>query len=752
MSPAYDPVRTPVAVAAEFGTLELDGPAEIEAGVSGTWQLVYTAGAHGVAEGGVIRLFTECDSDWSKPQTLDPSAADYVSVQAPEGVVPIITVPDHNSMKVSIASGALAAGDRVTVSLGDRAMGGDGTRSQTFYESHRYFLCEVDADGSGQGQVLETQPSIHITGGDIAALEVIAPPDVDTASEFSVHVKAFDAWGNPAQHFKGAVRVTAAGIALPSELVEFDNESTGVVEVPGCRVSEPGLLRITATHDESGAKGFSNPVKATERPAAERLFWGDPHSGQVADARKIADYYAHARDVALIDFAGYQRNDSAHSTVAYKIQQQEEEAFHEPGRFVPLPGFEWSATLKFGGHHNVYFRRFGQPMKRWKGAAELGEEGETDLPHVRDLHSYYRGTDTLITPHVGGQHADLQWHDPELEPALEVVSTHGTFEWFLRESVGRGYRMGFVGGNDCHSGRPGDDRPGHQLRRYAKGGLTGIYADELSLESVLDAIRRRRCYATTGVRIRADSRIGDHVMGEEFSTTEKPVVQVEAAGTGPLERIDVYRGLDLIHSEQVFPSRSDNTVRLTWSGASRMSSYSGIVWKGVVRVNGSGVGSVKTLRFDSPRSHWRKIDEHNIEFDSWACGYTSGLEIELDDPDNAEVTVAFESSLIIGEMYGQQGAIGRRRMAMADGDSGSVKFRFDELGDRSVSVEMGQVDRRVSVERCPEPGRLDAAVSVSDGSPAPGFNAYWARITQLDQEVAWLSPIFVDYIDSAKRG
>ena len=84
-----------------------------------------------------------------------------------------------------------------------------------------------------------------------------------------------------------------------------------------------------------------------------KLYWGDPHSGQVADPHKIGDYFKHAVEVSNLDFAGYQRNDSAHSTDAYEIQQVEEKAFHQPGQFVPIPGYEWSGHLENGGHHNV---------------------------------------------------------------------------------------------------------------------------------------------------------------------------------------------------------------------------------------------------------------------------------------------------------------------------------------------------------------------------------------------------------------
>ena len=745
MAPTFDPVRSQLADSDKFGSLRLESEREIVAGELTTVRLVYQAGSPGMQTGGTITIFSECDSDWAAPQMTDATADEYLSIKGPDGVVIFATFPSAHIFLMTIAQGHLSDGDQIAITIGDTIDGGGGTRSQTFYEEHHYFLCQIDKDGTGSGEVLGKAPSVQISGGDVAELDVIAPPDVNSSDEFSVWVKALDRWGNPAQKFNGSVALSAPGIALGSDEVAFDSETSGVIEVAGCRISEPGTLRVRVSCAANDLVGISNPILASESRAASQLFWGDPHSGQVADARKIGDYYRHARDVSHIDFAGYQRNDSAHSTAAYGIQQQEESAFHEPGRFVPLPGYEWSAHLEWGGHHNVYFRRFDQPMKRWDNSATLGEPGETDLHHVRDLHNHYRGTDTVITPHVGGQHADLQFHDPQLEPALEVVSTHGTFEWFLRESIERGYKMGFVGGNDCHTGRPGDDRPGHQTRRYAKGGLTGIYAEQLDLDSILDAIKRRRCYATTGARIRADSRIGSHVMGEEFTTRDIPTIDVEAAGTGPIERIDVYRGLEHIHEATVFPSRSQNRVRVMWKGASKMSSYSGIVWDGSIKVNGARVVGVNTLRFDSPRSTWTRSDDGVISFHSWACGYTSGLELELDDAANASIEINFESSLIIGEKFGMHGEAGPRRMALSKADSGLLHVSFEELGEQKLSVDMGHLDREISVERGPEPGTADTTISVTDPAVQPGINPYWARVTQLDQEVAWLSPIFVDY-------
>ena len=124
--------------------------------------------------------------------------------------------------------------------------------------------------------------------------------------------------------------------------------------------------------------------------------------------------------MAGIHFAGYQRNDHVLSTRDWMLQQEAERAYHQPGRFVALPGFEWSAQTARGGHHNVYFRRHDQPIRRsgHEGLADKSD-ADADLTHITAVYEAYRGTDTVITAHVGGEHSDLQYHDPHLEPAVK---------------------------------------------------------------------------------------------------------------------------------------------------------------------------------------------------------------------------------------------------------------------------------------------------------------------------------------------
>ena len=736
-----------------WGRLELVSEPVVEAGEVTTVELRYVAGALGLAAGGSLNVYTESDSDWARAQVADPAGDGYLRVTPPPDCAVSVRVPDHSqgglrgvsTAVITVQSGEVKPGEEIAIVIGDRSGGGGGSRVQTFYESRHYFYCRVDA--TGDGQTGETEPVVvEIAGGQVESLSVIAPSDIELGSPFALLLKAEDRWGNPAHRYRGTMQIGAPGLVLPEgEEVSFGAGDKGVRRIEGLVITEAGATRIEARDLENGLAAVSNPVRILPTMPELKLYWGDPHSGQVADPAKIADYFRHAREVSGLDFAGFQRNDSSHTTDAYDIQQEQEKAFHQPGRFVPLPGYEWSGELAAGGHHNVYFGRFDRPMKRWRGADRLGRAGETDLPHVRDLHNYYRGTDTVITPHVGGQHADLQWHDPTLEPAVEVTSTHGSFEWILRESIERGYQMGFVGGNDCHTGRPGDDRPGHQLRRYSKGGLTGVYATELSLKGVLDAIKAKRVYATTGSRIRAEVTVDGHFIGEKYSCGSTCEVRVVVEGTAPLERIEVYRGLELVHTEHLSGPPLGSRVRVLWDGASRMSSYSGVVWDGYVDVGDGEIVDVTPIRFDSPRSRFERIGKSRIGLIGWSCGYPSGVVIDLGKGTESAIVVVLGSRLIIGESFGGHGESPPRRMAFADGDAVRVSATLEQLANRAARVDLGHLNRSVTLELAPEPATDRAEFTVVDDGVRPGVNPYWVKVVQQDMEMAWISPVFAEF-------
>jgi len=702
-----------------------------------------------VAEGR-IRIYTDSDTDWGLPQLQDPAGADYLTVRAPEGVRADVLVQSVTSLTVMVCGRGLKPGEEVVVIYGDRSGGGPGSRAQTFLEKKRFFWVAVDADGRGRYTRLPDPPYVRIVGGEAERLIVTAPSTAAVGTPFRFQVRAEDAWGNPAAAYQGTVAVQASGVEMPAACFAFSREDGGVRWIEGCVASQAGVHRIWATDTQAGLSAESNPILCGEQTGPYSLYWGDFHGGQIAMAEKIPDFFQYARDVAAIDFAGYQRNDHAISKADWARQQQVERDFYQPGRFVPVPGFEWSQQTRGGGHHNVFFRRHDQPLRRSSHSGlEEKSDADTDLPHILDVYRTYRGGDVVITPHVGGEHADLTYHEPILEPAVEVTSTHGTFEWILEEALQHGYRLGFLGGSDSHTGRPGTDHPGHQLRRYAKSGLTGVYAAEVTLEAVLEALQARRCYATTGARIRVRTEADGHLMGEEYTASSPPAISVFVAGTASLESVELFRGLEKVYSHPLEGSPAAHRVRLLWEGASRKSSYSGVIWDGRLRATGARLASVEKIRFDSPRSRIFAVEADGLRWHSVTCGYRSGLVVALEGVAEAEVQLAIDTFVITGPEYGEHGEIGPRRMSCAPAEKLAFSASLRELADGPKVVDIGILNRSVTVSLVPENRAAESvAFTFADPSPKPGINPYWVRVVQTDMEMAWSSPIFVDYVSS----
>jgi hypothetical protein len=761
-----------------LGSATIEPPDAVVAGSYGTWRLTYATGPAGLAPGSRVRISTDSDTDCGTPQLHDRAGPDYLTVDAPREAGIAVVVPNNKELTLAVLGRGLLPGERIVVTYGDRSGGGPGMRAQTFAEAKRYFWVAVDA-GDGRYVTLPDSPHVTIAGGDAVRLAAVIPSTLVAGEPFRLLVRAEDAWGNPAHGYRGTVTLDVAGVDLGAAAHAFTAEDGGVWWLEGCVAHTTGIVEVTAADERAGLRATSNPARCAERidgtqprsaqPLAARmgavhryrLYWGDPHGGQIVLAAKIPDFFRYARDVAGIDFAGYQRNDHAHSNADYATQQAAEQAADAPGRFVPLPGFEWSGEPDHGGHHNVYFRRHGQPMRRNSHAAlaDKGDAGQ-DLPHVLDLHRHYRGADVAITPHVGGGHADLQYHEPALEPALEITSNHGTFEWFFFDALERRYQLGVVGGSDSHNGRPGAETPGHQERRFAKGGLTGLYAEDVTLESIHQALKARRCYATTGARILIDVGVDGHVMGEAYTTGQPPRIDVSVTGTAGVESVELFRGTRCIHRVAAEPGLAADGIRLLWDGASRQTSYSGVVWDGSLRLEGATIGAVDRLRFDSPRSHVSNETPTSLRWHSVICGYRSGVVLRLDGVDGvdgarraggARLHCTVRTALISRAFFGGHGERGDPRMSYAPAEQVAFSVDVEELAVGPRVVEIGSLHRRVTASLAP---RRDAPREVrftyTDHGAAPGVNAYWVRVVQTDQEMAWTSPVFVDHIP-AKR-
>src|SRR6185436_6677726 len=130
--------------------------------------------------------------------------------------------------------------------------------------------------------------------------------------------------------------------------------------------------------------------------------------------------------------------------------------------------------------------------------------------------------------------------------------------------------VGFVANSDGHKGRPGASHPGASTFG-AYGGLTCVLAESLTREAVFEAIRERRCYGVTAAqRIHVELSVNGLPMGGEARARGPVTIRGRVVGTGDLERVDVFRGLEVVAT--VSPYRLEDVegsrrYRVAWAGS-----------------------------------------------------------------------------------------------------------------------------------------------------------------------------------------
>ena len=533
-----------------------EGPSEIRISAGGGWQITFEVGKHGIAEGGAIIFMVSPFWGWSDPQTKVPHGPGYTSVSSEAEGVTLTTNPTGRSMMgIRIGGRALRPGETVRIDYSGRA--------DRFAESASRMWIGVDGDGDGRHRFITDSPTIAIQPGPARRGMLIAPSTVQPAEEFETRLSVLDGRGNAGADFEGSFQITSepSGLRVAKE-VEIKTDDRGSVGIKAS-ATEPGIYRLIAT-DEQGTQTSSNPIVITETKA--KIFWADLHGHSALSDGTGApqEYFRYARDIANLDFVALTDHDhwgvlhlDEHPSIWQEIEEQTQ-AHNQPGTFVTLLGYEWTSWI-YGHRHVLYFGdsgpllssidlNFDEPQELWRALH--------GMPAITVAHHSAGGviaTDWAIPP------------DPILEPITEVVSIHGVSEAidapsviykpvrgnFVRDVLQRGYRLGFVGSGDSHDGHPGLA----QLANGGTGGLAAVIADELTRPALLDAIRKRRVYATSGPRIYLRAALGRAPMGSVVShetlrqKKDPPELYVHVIGTDEIQWLDVIRSGTVIRSE-----------------------------------------------------------------------------------------------------------------------------------------------------------------------------------------------------------
>jgi hypothetical protein len=356
-------------------------------------------------------------------------------------------------------------------------------------------------------------------------------------------------------------------------------------------------------------------------------------------------------------------------------------------------------------------------------------------------------TDVVVYAHCGGRYADIELaHDGRFEKSMEIHSSWGTFEWLVEDAFRLGYRVGIVANSDGHKGRPGASYPGAALFG-AVGGLTCFLTNTLTRDGILDCIRKRHHYATTGgehgrplITVTAHfSRDGTlyhddprHGRDDGYATRLAQMgdivhlpegdasLAVDIRTSTPIERVDIFNGLDRVETIRPFKTEElGSRIRVIWEGAEYRGRFRQVIWDGSAFLSDNEVISAKAINFFNKDKTLNQPSATELNWRALTTGNIGGIEMTLADPYSG--TLKLETPLI------------------------KAGIPLEEIGyEDEIFDNSGNLPRYLKLFRLPDRNPHKALTFTRQINLKPaGDNPIFIRLTQEDGTLCWSSPIYL---------
>ena len=714
-------------------------------------KMTYTVGSESITTGGGIIAPNHFRFGSFEYQTEDPTAPNYVTIETSNPTVQFDRATFMAAGQYStnlyavgtprlfyrIKEGQLEDGDTVTLTFGDVREGSPGLQTLHYSNTGMRYPIWILTAPQETGGILHSLPELPVPllGGEATAVKGFLPAMAAVGEEGKITIRTEDSYRNRAEAgIPDSYRVTLNGD--PYREISTNSDALATFKAS---FDKPGVYRFSFASLDGAIVGDAAPILVEEAPKT-RIYWGETHghSGWAEGLGVVDAYFQFARDESRLDYITLSEHDLWMDLGEWTQMNDAVEAFQEDGEFVTFMGYEWTGDPPYGGHHNVLFR---DP----KTAVLVSQQKHHDIELVYEgLRSALPVDDVLIIPHAH-QPGDWERSDPDLETLVEIVSYHGTFEWFGKRYLNQGWEVGFIGSSDDHVGSPGY-RPRAAIWSPGSdnfGGIAAAYAPSLDRDSIFDALRSRNAYATNGMRIILQSELNGRRMG-----TRLPQAPGDRELLGRVIGTDTIADVTLVKNGEDFQTidyeanSEGDMIEVAFHFDSqprtRRRSHPDATFIGDITLSGMTASKVEAPVAESLNSLSefvkRAPDGDAAEFRLRSGGRWNTIQLTLDPtPDeDATVTVSIGASL--------------SRLALFKFDSiPPVTLKLSDLGEDPIMVpidgEGGFYSMRI--RRIAAISEMDKTFSFTDTSPAEIGDYYYIRTRQRNGGIAWSSPWWV---------
>src|SRR5215813_5049114 len=167
-------------------------------------------------------------------------------------------------------------------------------------------------------------------------------------------------------------------------------------------------------------------------------------------------------------------------------------------------------------------------------------------------------------------------------------------------------------------------------------------------EVVFDAIKARRCYGVTAAqRIHVELAVNGLPMGAAARAEGPVTIRGRVVGTGPIERVDIFRGLDHIRMLSPYtPASFEGSARyrIAWAGSRVRGRDRLTTWDGHVELSAGRFIDAVTFAMENPEKGIRERSARRICWVSNTTGDDDGIDVTIDAPPGA--VLRFRSPVI----------------------------------------------------------------------------------------------------------
>ncbi len=514
--------------------------------------------------------------DWEIPETSLKSKKSHIFLSTPKGEKLVAKAVKGNLPTAPhfefILNQEVKPGEELVIFYGNEK--GEGAMVQHHVQRRRPFHLYIDPKGKGDYKDPEVF-NVDVKGNTLHNIRVITPSMVSKNERFDVVIRFEDLFGNLTSNAPEGTLMELSYEGFRENLNwKLFVPETGFLNLPNLYFNEVGVYKLKLSNTNTGQHFYSGPIRCINSDTKRSIYWGTFHGeserfdalAQIESSLRFFrdDQAYHFFSTSALD-AEDQTSGDAWKTIAAQVSE-----FNEEDRFITFLGSQWFNNAPEEGLRQLIFLKDNKPILRKK---------DTKSSSLKKIYKSHTIKELLSIPSftmAKGHEFNFAELNPEYEPVVEIYNAWGSSECTakegnpkpitakkkkgveessigsIREALNKGYRFGFVAGGL-------DDRGVFQSLynsdqvQYSPG-MTAIIASTQTRDTLAQALRDHRCYATTGDRIILDFNIANLPIGTTISTRAKPGLLYSrfitgcVVGSTKLKLIEIFRNGKLLKS------------------------------------------------------------------------------------------------------------------------------------------------------------------------------------------------------------